>query len=79
MNDDKLPVIKKAGLKYGFSLEEKSSHSNSNDYYIPRILISDDAFEHLIKRWDGFHEKRLDLNSYIYVLLYVQLLLLHIY
>ncbi|KAB2179144.1 intercellular adhesin biosynthesis polysaccharide N-deacetylase, partial [Staphylococcus epidermidis] len=26
-------------------------------YYIPRILISDDAFEHLIKRWDGFHEK----------------------
>ncbi|HCW8625997.1 TPA: intercellular adhesin biosynthesis polysaccharide N-deacetylase, partial [Staphylococcus aureus] len=57
MNDDKLPVIKKAGLKYGFSLEEKAVTPNSNDYYIPRILISDDAFEHLIKRWDGFHEK----------------------
>lgn len=57
MNDDKLPVIKKAGLKYNFSLEEKAVTPNSNDYYIPRILISDDAFEHLIKRWDGFHEK----------------------
>ncbi|EUP05580.1 poly-beta-1,6-N-acetyl-D-glucosamine N-deacetylase, partial [Staphylococcus aureus M1522] len=40
-----------------FSLEEKAVTPNSNDYYIPRILISDDAFEHLIKRWDGFHEK----------------------
>ncbi len=27
MNDDKLPVIKKAGLKYGFSLEEKAINS----------------------------------------------------
>ncbi|MEZ2028476.1 intercellular adhesin biosynthesis polysaccharide N-deacetylase, partial [Staphylococcus aureus] len=40
-----------------FSLEEKAVTPNSNDYYIPRILISDDTFEHLIKRWDGFHEK----------------------
>ncbi len=62
MNDNKLPVIKKAGLKYGFSLEEKAVTPNSNDYYIPRILISDDAFEHLIKRWDGFMKKiRLEL------------------
>ncbi len=57
MNDDKLPVIKKAGLKYGFSLEEKQATPTPIIICIPRILISDDAFEHLIKNMDGFHEK----------------------
>lgn len=57
MNDDKLLVIKKVGLKYGFLLEEKVVILNFNDYYIFRILISDDVFEYLIKRWDGFYEK----------------------
>ncbi|MBO1199032.1 intercellular adhesin biosynthesis polysaccharide N-deacetylase [Staphylococcus simiae] len=57
MNDDKLPALKKAGIKYGFSLEEKAVTPDTDDYFIPRILISDDAFEHLIKRWDGFHEE----------------------
>ena len=56
MNDKNyLPL--KSRNKIWFSLEEKAVTPDANDYYIPRILISDDAFEHLIKRWDGFHEK----------------------
>ena len=44
-------------MKYGFTLSEKAVTPNVNNYKIPRILVND-AFETLIKKWDGFNEEK---------------------
>ena len=36
----------------------KSCHTDADNYRIPRILVSNDAFETLIKEWDGFDEEK---------------------
>lgn len=56
INNSKIQASKDAGMKYGFTLKEQAVTPHDNNYKIPRILVSNDAFETLIKKWDGFHE-----------------------
>ena len=58
INNSKIQASKDAGMKYGFTLSEKAVTPNVNNYKIPRILVSNDAFETLIKKWDGFNEEK---------------------
>ncbi|SUM67688.1 intercellular adhesion protein B [Staphylococcus saccharolyticus] len=44
-------------MKYGFTLQEKAVTPNVDNYKISRILVSNDAFETLVKKWDGFDEE----------------------
>ncbi len=50
--------MKKNGIQYGFTLQEKAVTPDADNYRIPRILVSNDAFETLIKEWDGFDEEK---------------------
>ena len=50
--------MKKNGIQYGFTLLEKAVTPDADNYRIPRILVSNDAFETLIKEWDGFDEEK---------------------
>lgn len=52
-NDNATEVFEDNGIEYGFTLEEKEIRPDSNPYYIPRVLISEDAFELLIEDWEG--------------------------
>lgn len=47
-------LSKKTSIKYGFILEEQAVVPENNNYYIPRILISDESFNKIVKRWAGF-------------------------
>ncbi|MCC2070965.1 intercellular adhesin biosynthesis polysaccharide N-deacetylase [Staphylococcus epidermidis] len=58
INDDKIKAMKKNGIQYGFTLQEKAVTPDADNYRIPRILVSNDAFETLIKEWDGFDEEK---------------------
>lgn len=55
INDEKIEAIKKAGIKYGYTLEEKPVQPDDDDYYIPRILISESAFHQVVQKWKGFN------------------------
>ena len=57
INGDKIQAIKNAHMKYGFTLQEKAVTPNVDNYKISRILVSNDAFETLVKKWDGFDEE----------------------
>lgn len=54
MKESKIAGLKGANIKYGYTLEESPITPDHNDYYLPRILISEDAFNTLIKEWEGF-------------------------
>ncbi|RIN84759.1 intercellular adhesin biosynthesis polysaccharide N-deacetylase [Mammaliicoccus sciuri] len=41
-------------IKYGFTLEEKAVVPDSDNFYIPRVMVSDDAFNKIVKKWEGF-------------------------
>lgn len=56
INDNKIKAIKKAGIKYGYTLEEKPIRPNDDDYYIPRILISENTFHQVVQKWKGFKD-----------------------
>lgn len=56
VNDNKIKAIKKAGIKYGYTLEEKPIRPNDDDYYIPRILISENTFHQVVQKWKGFKD-----------------------
>lgn len=53
-NDKVTDVLIDKDIRYGFSLEEKAVTPESPEYYIPRVLVSESAFESLIKQWEGF-------------------------
>jgi len=44
-------------IKYGFTLEEKAVVPDSDNFYIPRVMVSDDAFNKLVKKWEGFNHE----------------------
>nr|WP_263314122.1 intercellular adhesin biosynthesis polysaccharide N-deacetylase [Mammaliicoccus sp. Marseille-Q6498] len=44
----------KTSIKYAFTLEEKAMQPDDDPYFIPRIMVSDDAFNTLVKHWKGF-------------------------
>ncbi|RIM93301.1 intercellular adhesin biosynthesis polysaccharide N-deacetylase, partial [Staphylococcus xylosus] len=48
--------LNNAGIKYGYTLEDKAITPNDNNYYIPRILMNDDTFNKLIQNWKGFKD-----------------------
>lgn len=52
-----IKVLKNADIKYGFTLEDRPVIPDDNDYYIPRIVMSDDAFHNLIQEWEGFKDE----------------------
>ncbi|MCG7331672.1 intercellular adhesin biosynthesis polysaccharide N-deacetylase [Salinicoccus roseus] len=52
-NDTAIEVFGDQGIDYGFTLEEKEIRPDSHPYYIPRVLVSEDAFELLIEDWEG--------------------------
>lgn len=54
IDQEKEKNLKKAGIKYGYVLEERPVEPGDDNYYIPRILVSDDAFHQIIQKWDGF-------------------------
>lgn len=54
MNDESLEALSEEGIRYGFTLEEKAIHDPVHDYYIPRVLVSQESFERLVKSWQGF-------------------------
>lgn len=54
-NDDVIKQLqKKTDIKYAFTLEEKAMQPDDDQYVIPRVLTSDDAFNKLVKKWKGF-------------------------
>lgn len=57
MDRSSITAVKQAGIKYGFTLEEEPIRPDTNNYLLPRILVNQDSFNKLIKRWDGFHDK----------------------
>lgn len=58
INDEKVKAIQKAGIKYGYTLEEKTIKPDQNNYYMPRILVSKDSFHRIVQKWKGFnHDK----------------------
>lgn len=58
IDKSKIKATKNAGMKYGFTLKEQAVSPKVNNYKIPRILVSNDAFDTLIKKWDGFNEEK---------------------
>jgi intercellular adhesin biosynthesis polysaccharide N-deacetylase len=54
-NDNMIDAISEIGVDYGFTLEEDIITADSNPYYLPRILVSEAAFDTLIKDWEGFN------------------------
>jgi len=38
-------------------LEEKAVVPDSDNFYIPRVMVSDDAFNKLVKKWEGFNHE----------------------
>lgn len=54
MRESKIVGLKNADIKYGYTLEERAITPDHNDYYLPRILVSEEAFNTLIKKWEGF-------------------------
>lgn len=56
VNDKVVEQLKKeTSIKYGFTLEEKAITPKDNNYYIPRVMVSDNAFNRLVKNWKGFN------------------------
>lgn len=53
-NDTTTNVLDELGVEYGFTLEEDVITPDSNQYYMPRILITEDSFTRLIESWEGF-------------------------
>lgn len=53
-NDTLVSVLEDTGIDFGFTLEDKAITAGSHPYYLPRVLISEDSFETLIKNWEGF-------------------------
>lgn len=56
ISDKNITSLKNAGIKYGYTLEDKAITPNDNNYYIPRILMNDDTFNKLIQNWKGFKD-----------------------
>ncbi|KAA1036611.1 intercellular adhesin biosynthesis polysaccharide N-deacetylase [Macrococcus equipercicus] len=54
IDDEVIEELKKTQLTYGFTLEDDVITPDSDDYYLPRILINDDSFNTLVKTWEGF-------------------------
>ncbi|SCU27127.1 intercellular adhesion protein B [Staphylococcus xylosus] len=56
ISDENITSLQNAGIKYGYTLEDKAITPNDNNYYIPRILMNDDTFNKLIQNWKGFKD-----------------------
>lgn len=54
MRDSKIKALKKSNIKYGYALEERAITPDDNNYYLPRILINEDSFNKIVKKWEGF-------------------------
>lgn len=46
--------LKQSNFKYAFTLEEDIITYKSKNYELPRILVNDDGFERIVKKWKGF-------------------------
>lgn len=55
LNERNIAVLEANGIHYGFTEVDKVIEPTCNNYKIPRILVSRDSFERLIKGWTGFH------------------------
>lgn len=53
-NDKVTDALNNQDIQYGFSLEEKAVTPDSPEHYIPRVLVSESAFESLVMKWEGF-------------------------
>lgn len=54
-NDNVQKVLEQNGIQYGFTLEDKMIPSEGyNPYYLPRILVTEDAFMRYVETWEGF-------------------------
>lgn len=58
VEDHNIKTFKKSGIKYGYTLSEQPVTPDDDNYYIPRILVSKDAFNTLIKSWKGFDNEK---------------------
>lgn len=54
--DSKINAIKQGDIKYAYTLEENAITPDDDDYYLPRILINKDSFNHIIKKWEAFQQ-----------------------
>ena len=54
INNKSIKLLKTTKIKYGFTLEDSAVSPSDNNYKIPRILISNNAFQTLVKTWKGF-------------------------
>ncbi|MEP9852954.1 intercellular adhesin biosynthesis polysaccharide N-deacetylase [Staphylococcus aureus] len=57
IESEKIEPLKKGGIRYGYTLEEKVIEPDDHDYYMPRILINEESFNKLIKNWKGFKDE----------------------
>ncbi|MEB7040078.1 intercellular adhesin biosynthesis polysaccharide N-deacetylase [Staphylococcus gallinarum] len=54
IDNQSIKLLKTTKIKYGFTLEDRAVSPSDENYKIPRILISNDAFQTLVKTWKGF-------------------------
>ena len=54
-NDMVNNIMNDIGIDYGFTLEEEVITEDSNPHYLPRVLVSEAAFDTLIRSWKGFN------------------------
>nr|WP_239749677.1 intercellular adhesin biosynthesis polysaccharide N-deacetylase [Mammaliicoccus sp. O-M53] len=58
MSDEVVDQLKAdTSIKYGFTLKEKAVVADNDNYIIPRVMVSDDAFNKLVKNWKGFNHE----------------------
>ena len=56
LNEHSVPILKSNGIKYGFTEVDEVVEPKTYNYKIPRILVSRDAFNRLIKEWTEFKD-----------------------
>ncbi|MBM6506166.1 MULTISPECIES: intercellular adhesin biosynthesis polysaccharide N-deacetylase [Staphylococcus] len=51
-----IKILKSENIKYAYTLADHSVYPDDDNYAIPRVLVNEDSFNKLIKKWDGFKD-----------------------
>lgn len=54
--ESKINATKQGDIKYAYTLEENAITPDDDNYYLPRILINESSFNHIIKKWEAFQQ-----------------------
>ena len=54
-NDAVIDTLEHSAIRHAYVLKETPIHADDNNYTLPRILVSRDSFEKVVKNWKGFN------------------------